>query len=172
MSRTLNIKGLGSNGPYPDYSEKLMLFGQFVGDWDIVSVKSLNPSGVAFSAPGEVHFGWILEGRAIQDVWMTYDEKLKRPVPVGTTIRLYDAVKDKWQSIWILAMLGMVRIFKVQQTEGEIIMETRGRSGNLERWVFSDITSHSFTWHSDESYDGGRTWVLTEKMSIRKKIED
>jgi len=31
------IKGLGADGPDPKLKEKLMLFGQFVGDWEIQS---------------------------------------------------------------------------------------------------------------------------------------
>jgi len=31
------IKGLGADGPDPRLKEKLMLFGQFVGDWHIES---------------------------------------------------------------------------------------------------------------------------------------
>jgi hypothetical protein len=92
------IKGLSSDGPYAEFKDKLMLFGQFVGDWDIVDVRSPSPSGVVFKAGDEVHFGWILEGRAVQDVWMTYDEKSKRVIPLGTTIRVYDPSIDAWQS--------------------------------------------------------------------------
>jgi hypothetical protein len=99
-SRWGRIKGLLSHGPYPEFEDKLMLFGQFVGDWDIISVQSPSPSGVAFRTRGEVHFGWILDGRAVQDVWMTYDEKSKRAIPVGTTIRVYDPSTDAWQSTW------------------------------------------------------------------------
>ena len=29
------IIGLGANGPDPNLKEKLMLFGQFIGDWEI-----------------------------------------------------------------------------------------------------------------------------------------
>ena len=33
------IKGLGADGPDPNMRQKLMLFGQFVGDWDIVEAR-------------------------------------------------------------------------------------------------------------------------------------
>jgi hypothetical protein len=110
-SRRGSIVGLSSDGPYPKFKDKLMLFGQFVGDWDIVSVQSPSPSGVPFKARGEVHFGWILEGRAVQDVWMTYDDKSKRAIPVGTTIRVYDPSIDAWLSTWISAIRRSVQTF-------------------------------------------------------------
>jgi hypothetical protein len=163
-----SIKGLSSDGPYPEFKDKLMLFGQFVGDWDIVSVQSPNPSGIAFKERGEVHFGWILDGRAVQDVWMTYDEKSKRAVPVGTTIRVYDPSADTWQSTWISVLRRSVQTFVARQVGGEIVLEGRTKDGYAEHWIFSNIKPGSFRWHSEETHDGGSTWVLTEEMIIHR----
>jgi hypothetical protein len=164
-----SIEGLSSDGPYPEFKDKLMLFGQFVGDWDIVDVRSPSPSGVAFKAGGEVHFGWILEGRAVQDVWMTYDEKSKRVIPVGTTIRVYDPSIDAWQSTWISVIRRSVQTFVARQAGGEIVLEGTTKDGNPERWVFSEIKPESFRWHSEETHDEGNTWLLTEEMRIRRR---
>jgi hypothetical protein len=68
-SRTNNgwlIEGLGAKGPDPSLKEKLMLFGQFVGDWDIIEARYLQADGIWVKMEGEVHFGWILGGTAIQ----------------------------------------------------------------------------------------------------------
>ncbi len=62
------IEGLGADGPGPEMREKLMLFGQFVGDWDIVEARYPQPDGTEIKRRGEIHSGWILDGRAIQDV--------------------------------------------------------------------------------------------------------
>ena len=162
------LKGLGASGPNPEFKEKLMLFGQFVGDWNVVGVKSITPSGVAFSPGGEVHFGWVLDGRAVQDVWMSYDADSKRVVPVGTTIRVYDPAIDAWQSTWISAVRRTVQSFVGRQVQRDIVLESRVREGLPERWIFSDITRESFRWHSEESPDGGKSWVLTEEMDVRR----
>jgi hypothetical protein len=37
------IEGLGATEPYPNLKEKLALFGQFVGDWDIVEARYPQP---------------------------------------------------------------------------------------------------------------------------------
>lgn len=167
-AKTWNIEGLGANGPNPEYSDKLMLFGQFVGDWKIVAVKSPDPSGVAFKSGGEVHFNWILDGRAVQDVWLTYDDKLGKPIAVGTTIRVFDPEEDVWHSTWISGIRHTVQTFKARQVGGDIVLESRSSKDKPERWIFSDINPNSFTWHSEESYDGGKTWVLTEEMKIMR----
>src|SRR5216117_365918 len=81
------IDGLGAEGPFPDFKEKLALFGQFVGDWVIEEARYPRPHGLELRSQGEIHFGWILDGRAVQDVFMTRDPDTGRVVPVGTTVR-------------------------------------------------------------------------------------
>ena len=44
-----------------------MLFGQFVGGWDVES-HQYAPDGAERTLRGEWYFFWALEGRAIQDV--------------------------------------------------------------------------------------------------------
>lgn len=172
MMERKGIRGLVSDGPYPEFEDKLMLFGQFVGDWDIVGVRSPSPSGVAFKEKGEVHFGWVLDGRAIQDVWMTYDAGSKRVIPVGTTVRVYDPSIDAWRSTWISALSSTVQTFIAQKVGEEIVLKSKTKEGYPERWVFSDIKPSSFRWHSEETHDGGKTWVLTEEMNIRRHRSD
>ena len=43
---------------------------------------------------GEIHFGWVLEGRAIQDVWILPG------VFYGKTLRIYDPGIDAWHILW------------------------------------------------------------------------
>ena len=164
-----HLNGLGAAGPYSRFKNRLMLFGQFVGDWDIVSVKSPNPSGVAFKAGGEVHFAWILGGRAIQDVWMTYDDELKKAVPVGTTIRVYDPGSGTWKSTWISVLRHTVQTFIARQFREDVILEGITEAAKPERWIFSEIKPDSFRWHSEESSDDGESWTLTEEMVMRRQ---
>jgi hypothetical protein len=46
-----------------------MLFGQFIGDWKIIKDRYVQGDGSSVEMRGEVHFGWILSGLAIQDVF-------------------------------------------------------------------------------------------------------
>ena len=77
-SSTWTIKGLGADGPNIDLKEKMMLFGQFVGDWNIVEARYLQADGTEVKMKGEVHFRWILGGMAIQDVWMGCREEFSK----------------------------------------------------------------------------------------------
>ena len=61
------MRSLESGGPYSELKDKLMLFGQFAGNWEYESRYFLH-DGKTARAKGEIHFGWILGGTAIQDV--------------------------------------------------------------------------------------------------------
>jgi hypothetical protein len=167
------IEGLQSEGPDPQLEEKLMLFGQFVGDWDILEDRFYLPDGTRSSEPnltrGELHWGWILDGRAVQDVWMSIDEKTRKAIPEGTTIRFYDQKIDAWHSVWISPNQGVVRTFVARQVGDEIVLEGRTAEGYPSKWIFSEITPDSFRWRSEETRDDGKTWTLREEMRIRRR---
>lgn len=157
------IKGLSSGAPDPAFSNELMLFGQFVGDWDIVECLTLNEEGKWTKSSGELHWGWILDGRALQDVWMTTDPVIWDK---GTTIRFFDKEKGQWQSIWVSPGQGAVRKFEGTKIGEEIVLKTTDQESVIMKWVFYDIRRNSFGWRSEKSSDQGRTWKINEKMKI------
>ncbi|MFW9833801.1 MAG: hypothetical protein ACFFEK_07390 [Candidatus Thorarchaeota archaeon] len=165
------IKGLSATSPDDKLKDKLMLFGQFIGNWDIVEARYPQPDGSEIKKRGSIHFGWILDGLAIQDVWMTYEEKARRFVPAGTTIRYYNLKIDVWQSIWISPSQNITQTFIGRKIKDEIVLESCTKEGYPEKWIFSDITPQSFRWHSVESHDNGTTWNLTEEMEVRRSRE-
>jgi hypothetical protein len=62
-------EALIANGPSQDLVHELQLFGQFVGSWGLDWIGRGSKSQRA-PMRGELHFGWILDGRAVQDVWI------------------------------------------------------------------------------------------------------
>src|SRR5262245_55975957 len=93
---------LHATAPAPDRAGPLQLYGQFIGDWD-AEIIAHAPDGKLHRAPGEIHFGWVLQGRAVQDVWMI---PAPPPFPIGgnwygSTIRSYDPTIDAWRIFWI-----------------------------------------------------------------------
>jgi hypothetical protein len=165
------IEGLPAEGPDPESKEKLELFGQFVGDWDILECR-YEDGDTWSTSEGELHWRWILEGKAVQDVWSTIDKETHRVVPGGTTIRFYDPKIDAWRSTWISPEQGVVKMFIGRKVGEEIVLELVNQEkeeGRLVKWVFSEITSTSFHWRAEESRDAGKTWEIHEEMKIRRK---
>jgi hypothetical protein len=165
--RVQTIKGLLSDAPDHELKEKLMLFGQFVGDWKI-NAQWFESDGSTLKGKGEVHFGWVLDGRAIQDVWMKHEADPPRLVSARTTIRFYDPKIDAWQCVWVAPLSGTVRTFLARQVGDEIVLEGTTEDGHPERWIYSEIRSHSFQWRALESRDNRKTWKLTEEMLIQR----
>src|SRR5207249_3150007 len=85
-----------------------------------------------------------LDGRAVQDVFMTRDPDTGRAVPIGTTVRFYDPKLDAWQSTWISPMQELVQTFIGRKIGDEIVLESKTRDGYPEKWIFSEITKNSF----------------------------
>lgn len=102
---------LFASGPHPDFEEELNLFGQFTGDWDMV-VKFFNDSGdCTYEGLGLWSFGWILDGRAIQDV-LVYDPPDQYQAPpgmrrIGTSLRSFHPETRSWRVTWISATSGI-----------------------------------------------------------------
>lgn len=158
---------LVSSGPHSGFEEKLSLFGQFIGDWEIVEDRFPRDDGSTEIHKGELHWRWILEGMATQDVWMWFDAEQKRVAPVGTTLRFPNG-DGTWQSIWIVPMRKQVRTFTAHGEEGRIVLEGTTDQGHAERWMFHDIQQDSFRWKAEEFHDSKGSWKLTEEMYIRR----
>jgi hypothetical protein len=152
-------------------SEKLSLFGQFVGAWDL-EWHGLDSTGSPIVVRGELHFGWILDGRAIQDVWRVpidaSDAQRVRGFH-GTTIRFYDPRIDAWRSTWLDPLNGRVRRFIGRSVEDTIVLEGLDEDPR-ERWTFRDITPDSFLWRGEQSTDGEATWTIVDEMHARRRV--
>ena len=164
------IEGLPAYGPSPELKDELALFGQFVGDWDVLENRYLQDDGTWSTERGRIHWRWILEGRAMQDVWTSVDENTGEELPWGTTGRFYDSKIDAWRSTWVSPRQGAVKAFIGRKLGEEIVLERKSDEGYLVKWIFSEITGDSFRWRSEENRDG-KTWTLREEMKIRRRRE-
>lgn len=160
------IKLLESTGPDQKYKDELMLFGQFVGDWDIVECRFLKDNGTWGSTSGELHWGWILEGTALQDVWYGVAGDAHESTEMGTTVRFYDPAIKAWHSIWISPSQNTIRSFIGKKVGNEIVLSTEEPEGKLEHWIFYDISENSFRWRAEQSVDNGKSWTVREQMEI------
>ena len=166
-----------SDGPHPEHAEAAMLFGQFVGSWD-VDVAWYEAGRVVRRARGEWHFAWVLEGRAVQDVWIVPPRSERSAgdadlYEYGTTLRFYDPGIDAWRSTWHGPMHGVVIPFIARKVGDEIVLQGRHAvDGRPMRWVFSDIGADRFLWRSEASADEGGTWDLLQDFVVRRRASN
>lgn len=167
---------LHAAGPAADRGDKLALYGRFIGDWE-ADIVTHAPDGSRHQGEGEIHFGWILEGRAIQDVWMIPRRRDRRPdappMPIagnwyGTTIRVYDPALDAWRITWIDPATNAYRQQIGRAQGADIVQEGKTEAGALTRWSFTEITPESFHWKGEGSFDEGASWRLFVEVFARR----
>jgi hypothetical protein len=157
------VKALCAPGPLPERAEKMRLYEPVLGDWE-VEVVEYAPDGRRSISRGEWHFAWVLEGRAIQDVFIVPPRESRRPGQptannrYGTTLRVYDPAADVWRVTWINPVSGLHTDLVGRREGNEIVHEGNDGDGSLMRWIFSDITPTTFRWRGERSTDEGKTW--------------
>jgi len=165
---------LGAVGPAPEHEAQLMLYGQFVGAWE-GTVVVYRRDGTRREESCEVHFGWVLEGRAIQDVWIgparadrtDPDRDASRDM-YGTTIRVYDPEHDLWQITWIEPGSQTIGRMTGRRQGDDIVQEYRDDEAILWQWRFTEITPESFRWIARESPDDGTSWQVRNEFFLRR----
>jgi hypothetical protein len=150
---------LPANGPLPQDAARLAAYGRLVGSWDIEALWH-QPDGTRRTGTGEWHFDWILGGTGIQDVLLASGAA---PHQYGTTIRCYDRSMDAWHLAWMQPAGGEFINLLGRQVGDRVVAETQGEEPRR-RWSFTEITSRSFHWLGEVSYDQGVSWFLEQEM--------
>jgi hypothetical protein len=167
------LEALAADGPLPKYADKLMLFGQLVGTWDVVGRFFDGDGNIRAEHRGEWHFDWVLEGRAIQDVLISPPRDERQPgeesYEYGTTLRVYDPKIDAWRVTFVMPVYGATVNLVARPRDEEIWLEGRGPKNELFRWTFSEITHERVRWQGFISSDEGRSWVRDEEIILCRR---
>lgn len=165
---------LASSSRAPEIPEEADIYGWLVGSWelDVLTYWATDVSDQRLKA--EAHFGWALEGRAIQDVWIM-PRVQDRTSPLdkqfnmyGTTLRVWDPSIEAWQITWANPA-GAHYERQVGRRVGSDIVQIGTRpNGTTTRWTFSEITRDSFRWTGEALNPDGRTWTLEGQFRARR----
>jgi Polyketide cyclase / dehydrase and lipid transport len=165
---------LSASGPAADRGAHMDLYGWLIGAWELDVVHYM-PDGKERRRQGEWHFGWVLEGRAIQDVWIVPKRGAQRDgdaeanaFSYGTTLRVYDPRIDAWQIQWSDPVISNFLTMIGRKEENDIVQLGRDREGRPIRWSFSNITTQSFLWRGETSPDDGKTWSLDVQFAAQR----
>jgi hypothetical protein len=167
------IEALQADGPLAEHADKLMQFGRLVGSWDIDGRHFDEDGNVTTSESGEWHFGWVLEGRVIQDVLISPPRERREPgqplKAYDTTIRAYDPRIDGWRVTFVAAVRGATVNLIAREHGDEIWLEGPSPHGGLFRWTFSEFSDERVRWQGFVSRDEGRTWLRDEEIILRRR---
>jgi hypothetical protein len=167
------IEALQADGPHPEQAEKLMLFGRLIGSWDITGRFFDEEGNVTRETTGEWLFGWVLEGRVIQDVLITPPRAGRKPgeqsKSYDTAIRAYDPRIDGWRVSVVFPVYGATVNLIAREHGDEIWLEGRSPENALFRWTFSDFSDERVRWQEFVSKDEGLTWVRDEEIILNRR---
>ena len=165
---------LHSPGRSPEIPESQDVYGWLVGGWvlDVLHYKAVDVRSQ--NIRGEAHFGWILEGRAIQDVWIMPrvcergPESDRTNNSYGTTLRVWDPAIQAWRIRWINPVSGHEERQTGTRVGNDIVQVGARLDGTPTRWRFTELTADSFHWIGESLEADGKTWRLEGEFRARR----
>jgi hypothetical protein len=164
---------LAAAGRSPEIPESADAYGWLVGSWHL-EVRHYGVDVSALHIEGEAHFGWALEGRAVQDVWIM-PRRSERNADLdrlrnmyGTTLRVWDPSLGAWRVTWINPVNGGRDELIGRRIGDDIVQIGTHANGTPIRWTFSEITPDSFRWRGEALEGDGRTWKLEGEFRARR----
>jgi hypothetical protein len=162
-------------GPDAEREPKLALYSWLIGEW-AMEITTILEDGTTHRGHGEIYAGWVLQGRAIQDVWMIPRLRDRKPgreqLPgagnwYGTTLRIFDPGLDAWRILWndpatnyFAQQIGRAR-------GRDIVQEGPDPRGGTMRWTFAEIEpASSFHWTAERTGDD-KNW--RKEVDIRAR---
>ena len=157
----------------PDIKPEEDLYGFLIGSWKLDLVAYPDDGDVTHST-GEAHVAWVLEGRAIQDVFINPQRSDRTPDSpkfgnwYGMTFRYFDPTIRAWRVFWFNPDDGVRAELIGRRRGSEIVQEGHFPDGTPIRWTFSDITSDSCRWRAERLKPDGKTWHLQVEFRARR----
>lgn len=164
---------LRAPGRAPDIPASADVYGWLIGSWEL-DVYHYVVDVQARRMKAEVHFQWVLEGRAVQDVWImprrsdrTADAD-KGLNMYGTTLRVWDPTIQAWRVTWINPVTGGRNELTGRRSGKDIVQIGTHADGTPIRWSFTEITPDSFRWIGEALAADGETWTLEGEFRARR----
>lgn len=157
---------LFASGRSAEIPESADVYGWLVGSWEL---EVLHYRGIDLSSQnlkGEAHFSWVLEGRAIQDVWIMprisgrKSDSDRTNIMYGTTLRVWDPAIQAWRIRWINPVSGHEERQTGRKAGDEIVQVGARADGTPTRWRFTEVTPDTFHWIGEALEPDGKAWKI------------
>ena len=160
---------LKATSPHPALGDQAQVLGRIIGTWD-VEYTDFAKDGTATHRTGEFIVGWIMDGQAIQDLWIVNPSGTRKEREVYTDLHWFNAKTRTWHATFVDPEHGSVAKF----TGGPVgndryVLETSDLGSKQTRWSFNDIRPDSFVWRDESSNDDGKTWKLHSEYRMKRR---
>jgi len=166
------ITELAAVGPHPSIADHARVVSRLVGAWD-VEYTDFKKDGRVTQRSGQLIFGWVLDGRAIQDLWVVFPSEAQEEREVYTDLFYLDAKSGAWRTVFVDPQEASVATFiEAAAGDGRLVLESRDLvPKQVRRWSYSDFRPGSFVYRDEASTDGGKTWKLRSEYHMTRRGE-
>jgi hypothetical protein len=149
-------------------------YGWLVGSWELDVRHYWAVDVSAQGIKGEVHAAWVLEGRAVQDVWIMprrgersagLDKNLNM---YGTTLRVWDSSIRAWRITWSNPAGNHFEEQIGSRSNNQIIQVGTRPDKTSTRWKFTEITADSFHWIGESLAPNQTIWKLEGEFLAKR----
>lgn len=164
------VAALRATGPHASLGDHARVLGQLVGTWD-VEYMDIAKDGKALHRSGELRVGWIMDGRAIEDLWIVYPSEPGNEREIYADVRYFEPKSATWPAIFIDPQAATVATFTGGAVGADrIVLDSQDLvAGQTRRWSFNDIRNDSLVFRDDASSDGGNTWKLKSEYHMKRR---
>lgn len=163
------IAALEATSPNPSLGDQAQVLGRVVGTWD-VEYTDFAKDGKAIHRTGQFIVGWIMDGRAIQDLWIVNPSGKRKDREVYTDLHYFDPQTRTWRATFVDPEHGSLARFTGGPVGNDrFVLETQDLGSQTNRWSFNDIRADSFVWRDEASSDGGKTWKLQSEYQMKRR---
>jgi hypothetical protein len=167
------LAALESSRRSPDIPESADAYGWLIGSWEL-DVLCYWECVADRGLKAEAHFAWVLEGRAVQDLWIM-PRRSERTAGLGktmnmygTTLRLWDSSIQAWRIKWSNPAADHFEEQIGRRIGDDIVQIGTRLDGTPTRWRFTEITAGSFHWIGEALENDGKSWKLEGEFLAKR----
>jgi hypothetical protein len=162
------ILALQAPSPHVSLGDDSKMLGRVVGTWDVDYLDYLK-DGTVSHRTGEFIVEWVLDGRAVQDLWIVDPTAANKEREVYTTVYYFDPKSRQWHATFVDPQAAAVMSFSGGAVGADrFVLETQDANSKTTRWSFNEVRRDSFTWRDEQSSDGGQTWRLKSEYHMKR----
>jgi hypothetical protein len=156
------VTTLQAGGPHPSLGEQAKVFDRLVGVWD-GEYTEYSREGKETRSSGEWLFGWVMDGRAMQGLFIIDPSAVRKERYFGTTLSYFDSKPGTWSMTLVDPENGAVETLTGGSVgDDRVVLLGQDTDGKESRWSFDHVRPDSWVFRDEASSDGGKTWRIRE----------
>lgn len=164
------VSALRATSPNASLADHAKVIDRLVGDWE-VAYTDFKKDGTTLHRTGRLLFGWVADGRVMQDLWIVDPWGSHRDREVYTDLFYFEPKSATWRVASVDPYEASVATFAGGVVgDDRISIESHDLvADETRRWSFNDIGPDSLVFRDEASTDGGKTWRLVAEYHMKRR---